>query len=237
MAAAAGRKQTAPPLHRRLRPLFRRVSIIIVLLLCPRTPKRPRTPRGNLPRPTWLSITSRSCSRGRCRLCSELLPKIYSRNFCAPGPCSILLELLTQVPSDVNSDQLESSRVPRSSPIGRSVSFPRPHGRHEGNTPLKHALTKSCRCFTILRGTCFSTWVTHTVCSVRSSHGRRGLDEAEPWLDEAEPKGRGWTKPSSKVILQLQRALHQRARDLVQRLSFRAQAGEVAAVARFPAAL
>ena len=53
------RKQTAPPLHRRLRPLFRRVSSIIVLLLCPRTPKRPRTPRGNLPRPTWVSVTSR----------------------------------------------------------------------------------------------------------------------------------------------------------------------------------
>ena len=66
---------------------------------------------------------------------------------------------------------------------------------------------------------------------------RAGLDEAEPWLDEAEPKGRGWTKPSSKVILQLQRALHHRARHLVQSLSSRAQAGEVAAVARLPAAL
>ena len=66
---------------------------------------------------------------------------------------------------------------------------------------------------------------------------RAGLDEAEPWLDEAEPKGRGWTKPSSKLILQRQRALHHRARHLVQSLSSRAQAGEVAAVARFPAAL
>ena len=55
-----------------------------------------------------------------------------------------------------------------------------------------------------------------------------------PW---AQPKGRGWTKPSSKVILQLQRALHHRARHLVQSLSSRAQAGEVAAVARLPAAL
>ena len=55
-----------------------------------------------------------------------------------------------------------------------------------------------------------------------------------PW---AQPKGRGWTKPSSKVIFPLQRLLHQRARHLVQSLSFRAQAGEVAAVARFPAAL
>ena len=61
---------------------------------------------------------------------------------------------------------------------------------------------------------------------------RAGLGEAEPCLDEAEP-----SRGSPKVIFQLQRALHQRDRHLVQSLSSRAQAGEVAAVARFPAAL
>ena len=45
------------------------------------------------------------------------------------------------------------------------------------------------------------------ICSVplarRSTPNGAGLDEAEPWLDEAEPY-----RGSSKVIFQLQRALH-----------------------------
>ena len=59
-----------------------------------------------------------------------------------------------------------------------------------------------------------------------------GLDEAEPWLDEAEP-----SRGSSKVIFQLQRAPHQLHRLIVQNLSSRGQAGEVAASARLPPAL
>ena len=61
---------------------------------------------------------------------------------------------------------------------------------------------------------------------------KAGLDEAEPWLDEAEP-----SRGSSKVIFHLQRALHQRDRLLVQNLSSRGQAGEVATSARLPPAL
>ena len=44
MFNAAGRKQTAPPLHRRLRPLFRRVSIIICCIIMPTNSQAPEDP-------------------------------------------------------------------------------------------------------------------------------------------------------------------------------------------------